>query len=105
MQNASVKQNSVQFFVDKVFLLFVMPDPKKDYKRCAQWIHNLGNLKLDIKTFVSHLINLNNESTSCFSSLYYKLKNVKENCINSVKYLPHGKRIWSSSSKSFVSHK
>ena len=48
----SVKQNSVQFFVDKVFLLFVIPDPKKDYKRCAQWIHNLGNLKLDIKTFV-----------------------------------------------------
>jgi hypothetical protein len=56
------------------FSTFVIPDPKKDYKRCAQWIHNLGNLKLDIKTFVSHLINLNNESTSCFSSLYYNLK-------------------------------
>jgi hypothetical protein len=47
-------------------------------------------------------ISLNNESTYCFSSLYYKLKNVKEICIGSVKYLPHGKRIWSSSSKSFV---
>ena len=47
----NVKQNSVQFFVDKVFLLFVIPYPKKDYKRCALWIHNLGNLKLEIKTF------------------------------------------------------
>jgi hypothetical protein len=33
------------------FSTFVIPDPKKDNKRCAQWIHNLGNLKLDIKTF------------------------------------------------------
>lgn len=33
------------------FSTFVIPDPKKNYKRCAQWIHNLGNLKLDIKTF------------------------------------------------------
>jgi hypothetical protein len=30
---------------------FAIPDPKKDYNRCARWMHNLGNLKLDIRTF------------------------------------------------------
>ena len=30
---------------------FAIPDPKKDHNRCARWIHNRGNLKLDIRTF------------------------------------------------------
>ena len=30
---------------------FVIPDPAKEYDRCARWIHNLGNMKLDIKTY------------------------------------------------------
>jgi hypothetical protein len=30
---------------------FAIPDSKKNYNRCARWIQNLGNLKLDIRTF------------------------------------------------------
>ena len=29
----------------------VIPDPAKEYDRCARWIHNLKNMKLDIKTY------------------------------------------------------
>nr|XP_022296455.1 uncharacterized protein LOC111106186 [Crassostrea virginica] len=31
---------------------FSIPDPKRDYDLCKRWIHNLGNDKLNIKTFV-----------------------------------------------------
>ncbi|XP_062578783.1 uncharacterized protein LOC134240731 [Saccostrea cucullata] len=31
---------------------FSIPDPKKNYELCAKWIHNLGNAKLNPKTFV-----------------------------------------------------
>ncbi|XP_062574997.1 uncharacterized protein LOC134236860 [Saccostrea cucullata] len=31
---------------------FSIPDPKKNYELCAKWIQNLGNAKLNPKTFV-----------------------------------------------------
>eukprot|EP00105_Crassostrea_gigas_P012643 XP_011428697.1 PREDICTED: uncharacterized protein LOC105329205 [Crassostrea gigas] len=34
------------------FNTFSIPDPKHDYELCKRWIHNLGNKKLNIKTFV-----------------------------------------------------
>lgn len=34
------------------FNTFSIPDPKHDYDLCKRWIHNLGNKKLNIKTFV-----------------------------------------------------
>ena len=33
---------------------FQIPDPKKNYDLCARWLHNLGNAKLDIKTYTFH---------------------------------------------------
>ena len=30
---------------------FSIPNPKRDYDLCKRWIHNLGNDKLNIKTF------------------------------------------------------
>lgn len=34
------------------FYTFSIPDPKRDFELCKRWIHNLGNEKLNIKTFV-----------------------------------------------------
>lgn len=31
---------------------FSIPNPQKNYELCARWIHNLGNAKLNPKTFV-----------------------------------------------------
>ena len=31
---------------------YQIPDPKKEQKRAARWIHNIGNAKLNVKTFV-----------------------------------------------------
>lgn len=38
---------------DKYSIHFLfLTDPKRDYELCKRWIHNLGNEKLNIKTFV-----------------------------------------------------
>lgn len=61
------------------FSTFAIPDPKKEYERCALWLKNIGNPKLDIQTY-----EYSKEKVVCekhFESRYFK-EDIRVNCFH-----------------------